>query len=100
MAQVESIAIGPLSGILHVNRQLIAMNKRDGGNRPCFTLKPNGPNSTAIYCRNAVWNGPSEAVGSEDQLSCGAVAWIKIGAGTVVALDDRMSFEEAKNFAA
>lgn len=100
MRKAESITIGPLSGILHVNRQFIAMNKRDDGNRPCFTLKPNGPNSTAIYCRDAVWNASTEAVGSEDQLPCGAVAWIKIRAGTVVTLHDSMSFEEAKNFAA
>lgn len=92
----EMLTIGPLGGILHVNRQFIAMNAKDGGNRPVFTLKPNGPNSTAIYAYDAEWDGPSKASGTEEQLGCGARAYIKIAPGTEVTLFGGMSFKEAK----
>lgn len=92
------LTTGPRGGILHVNRQFIAMNKRDGGNRPVFTLKPNGPSSTAVYCRNAFWSGETSAVGDDDPLACGAVAWIKIAPDTPMRLIDAMTFMEAKNY--
>lgn len=92
----ETITIGWRGGILHVNRQFIAMNAKDGGNRPVFTLKPNGQNSNAIYARDLEWNGPSKASGTEGQLSCGAKAWIELAPDTEVTLYDAMDFKEAK----
>lgn len=92
----DILTIGPKGGILHVNRQFIAMNAKDGGNRPVFTLKPNGPSSQAIYCRDAEWAGPTKAAGTIGQLACGARAWIEIAPGTVMTLHDQMAFKEAK----
>jgi hypothetical protein len=96
MTKTTNIKIGPKGGVLHVNRQFIAMNAKDGGNRPVFTLKPNGPNSQAIYARDAAWTGTSRAVGTHGQLNCGARAWIEIDPGTNVTLYDQMHFKEAK----
>lgn len=92
----EPLIIGPNGGVLHVNRQFIAMNAKDGGNRPVFTLKPNGPNSQAIYARDLAWSGTTRAVGTDGQLNCGARAWIELDPGTHVTVYDRMSFKEAK----
>jgi hypothetical protein len=92
----ELLSPGPLGAILHVNRQFIAMNAKDGGNRPVYTLKPNGPNSTPIYAREVSVDGPSRCVFSADRLACGAHAWIAIPPGTTLGLHDPMTFEEAK----
>ena len=93
----EKLKIGKRGGILHVNRQFIAMNAKDGGNRPVFTLKPDGPSSTAIYARDIEWNGPTKAAGTQGQLACGARAWIELAPGTEVTLFDRMDFQTARN---
>lgn len=92
----DIITIGPLGGILHVNRQFIAMNAKDGGNRPVFTLKPNGPNSKAVYAYDIEWDGPTKASGTEGQLSCGARAWIALAPGTEATLFGRADFKGAK----
>lgn len=92
----ETITIGERGGILHVNRQFIALNAKDGGNRPVFTLKPNGPNSTPVYARDLHWDGPTRASGTEGQLSCGARAWMSLFPGTLVILEDPMTYKEAK----
>ncbi|UIS25269.1 hypothetical protein [Erythrobacter phage vB_EliS-L02] len=96
MTNTTTITIGPKGGVLHVNRQFIAQNAKDGRNRPVFTLKPNGPSSKAVYARDLVWDGPTSARGTAGQLACGARAWISIAAGTTVILEDRMSYKEAK----
>ena len=96
MTNTSTITIGPKGGVLHVNRQFIAMNAKDGGNRPVFTLKPNGPSSAAVYARDAGWTGTSRAVGTHGQLSCGARVWIEIEPGTTVTLYDEMKFKAAK----
>lgn len=96
MNSADTITIGDKGGVLHVNRQFIAMNAKDGGNRPVFTLKPNGPNSKAVYARDLHWDGPTRACGTEGQLSCGARAWMYLFPGTLVILEGPMNYKEAK----
>tara|TARA_B100000614_G_scaffold262909_1_gene300417 strand:+ start:21011 stop:21265 length:255 start_codon:yes stop_codon:yes gene_type:complete len=77
--------------VIHVNRQFIAMNAKDGRNRPVFTIKEGGK---VTYARNVEILGPCKLLGTADQLSCGARAWIETTSD--VALDDPMTFAEAK----
>jgi hypothetical protein len=81
--------------ILHVNRQHIAMNAKDGGNRPIYTIKMN--NGQTRYAREVTWEGPSKAVYNGNQLSCGARAWIEVQGD--LTLVDEMSFKEARQSA-
>lgn len=99
MTTITSMMAGPKGAILHVNRQHIAQNAKDGGHRPVYTLKPNGPHSTAVYARKVWWCGPATAVADEAQLACGARAWIEIEAGTEIILTDAMPHSEAKKAA-
>jgi hypothetical protein len=94
---VRDITAGPKGAIIHVNRQFIAMNAKDGGRRPVYTIKPNGPNSTAIYAQEVTWNGASRAVHDGTQLACGARAWIAVDPGVLMILDNAMSFKEARS---
>lgn len=96
MMKPTEVTAGPKGAIIHVNRQFIAMNAKDGGNRPVYTIKPDGPNSKAIYARQIVWEGASRAVHDGSQLACGARAWIAISPGVVMILDDAMPYTEAK----
>lgn len=77
--------------IIHVNRQHIAMNAKDGGNRPVYTIK-NG--SKTRYARSVEIIGPSRLVYDGTQLKCGARAWIETE--SEVILIDEMSFKEAR----
>jgi len=77
--------------IIHVNRQHIAMNAKDGGNRPVYTIKNRG---TTRYAREVKIQGPSRLVYDGRQLKCGARAWIETDAD--VELVDEMSFAEAR----
>lgn len=79
--------------IIHVNRQHIAMNSKDGGNRPVYTIKNNGKTK---YAREVIINGPSRLVYNGKQLSCGARAWIEVENDVEVELIDEMTFKEAK----
>lgn len=56
-----------------MNRQNIAMNNKDGKDRPVYTIKMNGK---IFYAKEVIINGPSKLVYSADKLSCGANAWI------------------------
>ena len=78
--------------IIHVNRQNIAMNRRDGRNRPCFTAK--FPGHPARYSSNIHVTGTSRLVFNGQQLRCGAYAWLETDAP--VRLDDPVSFAEAR----
>lgn len=78
--------------IIHVNRQFIAMNSKDGKNRPVFTIKSKGKTT---YARNVTIKGPCRLVGTDGQLSCGAKAWIETE--SEIELEDAMTFQEAKN---
>lgn len=93
---MQAMHAGEKGAILHVNRQHIALNAKDGGDRPVYTLKPNGPNSTAIYAREVEWRGRTKAVHDGSQLKCGARAWIEIAAGSPLVIHDAMSFAEAR----
>ena len=80
-----------MTAIIHVNRQHIAMNAKDGGNRPVYTIKRGGQTR---YAREVVIDGPSRLVYNGTQLSCGARAWIETNAD--LTLVDECSFAEAK----
>lgn len=80
-----------MKSIIHVNRQHIAMNANDGGDRPVYTIKNHGQTR---YAREVLINGPSRLVYDGRRLSCGARAWIETEAE--VTLIDEMSFAEAK----
>lgn len=77
--------------IIHVNRQHIAMNAKDGKNRPVYTIKDKGK---TMYAREVVINGPSKLVYNGKQLSCGARAWIETD--SEIELVDEMTFKEAR----
>lgn len=77
--------------IIHVNRQHIAMNAKDGKNRPVYTVKDKGK---TLYAREVVINGPSKLVYNGEQLACGARAWIETDSD--IQLIDEMTFKEAK----
>ena len=78
--------------ILHVNRQHIAMNAKDNGNRPVYTIKIGGK---IRYAREVEILGPCRMVYDGSQLSCGARAWIETE--SEVKLIDEMSFKEARD---
>ena len=77
--------------IIHVNRQHIAMNAKDGKNRPVYTIKDKGK---TMYAREVIINGPSKLVYNGEQLSCGARAWIETE--SEIELVDQMTFKEAR----
>ncbi len=78
--------------VVHVNRQHIAMNAKDGGNRPVYTIK-NGKQTR--YAREVIINGPSRMVYNGSQLSCGARAWLETDSDIILV--DEMSFAEARS---
>lgn len=80
--------------IIHVNRQHIAMNAKDDGNRPVYTIKRSG---ATRYAREVVINGPSRMVYNGTQLTCGARAWIETDAE--LTLIDEMTFSDAREAA-
>lgn len=77
--------------IIHVNRQHIAMNAKDGRDRPVYTIKDKG---RTRYAREVNILGPSRMVYNGTQLKCGARAWIETE--SPVELLDEMSFKEAR----
>lgn len=80
-----------MTTIIHVNRQHIAQNAKDGGNRPVYTIKQG---RKTRYAREVEILGPSRLVYNGKQLSCGARAWISTDAP--LKLIDEMSYQEAK----
>lgn len=80
-----------MTAIIHVNRQHIAKNAKDGGDRPVYTIKRDGQTR---YAREVQIDGPSRLVYSGKQLSCGARAWIETDAE--LTLVDEMTFAEAR----
>ena len=77
--------------LIHVNRQHIAMNAKDGKNRPVYTIKDQGK---TLYAREVIINGPSKLVYNGEQLTCGARAWIETD--SEIELIDQMTFIEAR----
>lgn len=80
-----------MTTVIHVNRQHIAMNVKDGGDRPVYTIKRAGKTR---YARQVEILGPSKMVYDGRQLHCGARAWIETEAE--VRLIDEMTFAEAR----
>lgn len=80
-----------MNSIIHVNRQHIAMNAKDGGDRPVYTIKQG---SKTRYAREVEILGPCRMVYDGQQLRCGARAWIETAAD--VRLIDEMTFAEAR----
>ena len=78
--------------IIHVNRQHIASNAKDGKNRPVYTIK--GLKDKAVYAREVRINGPSILVYNGSQLNCGARAWIETEAD--LELIDETTYEGAR----
>lgn len=78
--------------IIHVNRQHIAQNTKDGGVRPAYTVKMGGKTR---YAREVEILGPSWKVYRNHPLSCGARAWVETY--SEVNLIDEMSYQEAKD---
>jgi len=77
--------------IIHVNRQHVSMNAKDGKDRPVYTIKTG---SKIRYAREVLVDGPSKMVYNGKQLSCGARAWIETDAEVVLV--DEMTFKEAR----
>jgi hypothetical protein len=79
--------------IIHVNRQHIAMNAKDGGNRPVYTIKSGGKTRYAREWKNI--GGEVTGVYNGVQLSCGARAWLEVEGGELILIDE-MTFAEAR----
>lgn len=77
--------------IIHVNRQHIAMNAKDGGDRPVYIVRDD---RKTWYGREVQIDGPSRLVYDGIQLSCGARAWIETDGPVVIR--DQMTFKEAR----
>jgi len=77
--------------IIHVNRQHIGMNAKDGKDRPVYTIKTG---SKTRYAREVLIDGPSKMVYNGTQLKCGARAWIQTD--SEITLVDEMTFKEAR----
>jgi hypothetical protein len=92
MNRTIKIIPGGATAVLHVNRQFIAMNAKDEGDRPVYTMKYRGE---TIYAREVEMNGQTKAVYNGTQLNCGARAWIECISGTF-HLIDAQNFAEAK----
>lgn len=82
----------PKSHIIHVNRQHISMNEKDGGDRPVYTIKH--MDGTTKYCREVEICGPSKLIYNKSQLKCGARAWVETTSDLL--LIDEMTWAEAK----
>lgn len=77
--------------IIHVNRQFIAKNAKDGKNRPIYTIKQG---KVIRYAHEVVIHGPSKMVYNGSQLNCGARAWVETD-GPIEMIGE-CSFQEAK----
>ncbi len=78
--------------IIHVNRQNIAMNAKDGGNRQVYIVREG---STTRYAREVIIHGPSKMIYDGSSLRCGAKAWIETDAE--VTLIDETTFKETRS---
>jgi hypothetical protein len=82
-----------MTTIVHVNKQNVGMNAKDGGNRPVYIVR-SGLNGTSRYAREVIIHGPSRFIYNGDQLRCGARAWLETDA--VVELIDEMTFAASR----
>lgn len=72
--RVQTLAAGTIKR-LHVNRHVIAANRKTGKRAPALTIQTSkGPFRGQVV----IINGPSQMVYDPDNpLSCGAVAWVE-----------------------
>jgi hypothetical protein len=82
--------------IVHVNRQNIALNIKDGLDRPVYIVR-DGPNGVSRYAREVIVHGPSRFVAYGAKLACGARAWLETDAE--ITLIGEMSFKESRAIA-
>jgi hypothetical protein len=80
--------------IIHVNRQHIAMNSKDGGHRPVYTAKQGGK---TIYAQGVEIEGRVRLIDPRvtPPLPCGARAWIEVVDGDVSFIEP-CSFAESR----
>lgn len=72
--------------IIHVNRNILASNKKNGLNAPPIIVREG---RTRIYAHKVQIEGPSCFVHSEDEpLDCGARVWIETEAPITIVEDD------------
>lgn len=70
---------------IHVNQWHIKANRKDGGNRPVFTVKTYKSND---YADKVLMMGPAKLVYTPDKpLSCGAVCYIECADNVVLYKD-------------
>jgi hypothetical protein len=81
------------SHLIHVNRQFISKNAKDGKNRPTYTIKTKGFSSPR-YATQVTIHGPSKLVAPGNQLSCGARAWIETDAD--ITLENETTFHAVR----
>lgn len=79
------------STIVHVNRQNIAMNAKDGGNRPVYIVRQG---NQVVYAREVIMWGSSRFIYNGGRLKCGARAWLQTDFD--VELIDPMTFADAR----
>lgn len=84
-----------MKAIIHVNRQFIQQNVKDGRQRPVYTIKMDGK---TIYAHGVEVTGKIRLIDPRHtkQLSCGARAWIEVLDGTI-SMTEPQTFSEAKN---
>jgi hypothetical protein len=65
--------------ILHINRHLLAANKRDGGHRPVYSVR-RGRRGEVTYGQSVVVRGEVTFVDprTAGALPCGATVWAEI----------------------
>jgi len=79
---------------IHVNRQFISMNAKDGGKRPVYTVKFS-KGGKPKYARSVDILGPCTLVADEEQIKCGARVWVETE--SEIILHDECTFQEAKS---
>lgn len=80
-----------MKAIIHVNRQNLQMNAKDGKDRPVYTIKVGGK---TVYAKEVEILGPSKLVYDGSQLKCGARAWIETE--SPLNCINQMTFKESR----
>jgi hypothetical protein len=66
---------------LHVNRHVLAANRRHGRNDPAVSLQQRG---RSTRCRRVRIEGPSEVIHADKPLSCGARVYVQTTAPVTI----------------
>jgi len=79
-------AIASTKKRIHINKHVIASNKRNGTHQPVISIKTSKTNT---YAHKVQINGPSEVIHAYEgsghkPLSCGAIVWIETYSELVV----------------